>query len=162
MGKRTSQIIAIILGNFCAANIGYAAENCDMSTVHVIGAFGEVRFNVEIAATPQERATGLMYRKSMPRMSGMLFEFEAPQTTSFWMKNTEIPLDMIFANEDGTIVTLHSNAIPHDTTPIWGGDTIKFVLEINGGLANLLGISENDQLLNPARRDPLTWLCPTS
>jgi len=91
-----------------------------------------------------------MFRESMPMGAGMLFVYDAPQSVSFWMQNTLIPLDMIFADETGLVRKVHVNAIPGDETPIPGGSDIQFVLEINGGLAQRMGISEGVVLSHPA------------
>jgi uncharacterized membrane protein (UPF0127 family) len=80
----------------------------------------------------------------------MLFAYEDPQTANFWMENTLIPLDMLFASPDGTILTIHENAVPLDRTPISGGDGVQYVLEINGGLAGRLGIEPGDVMQHPA------------
>lgn len=124
------------------------------------GDFGSVRFRVAIADTPQERAQGLMHVPQMPRMAGMLFVYERPQSVSFWMENTLIPLDMIFADETGLVRRIHENAVPMDRTPIPGGDGIQYVLEINGGMAAALGLSEGDQMRHPAiAQEIAAWPC---
>lgn len=160
MGKRANKVLAIF-GIFLSLGTTslQADANCVSSRVEIQGDFGAVQFRVDVAATPEERARGLMFRETMPRMNGMIFEFASPQPTSFWMKNTLIPLDMIFADKDGVIQTIHQNAIPHDTTPIFGGNEIKFVLEINAGMSKALGISEQDRLSNPLNEDELSWVC---
>ncbi|MFZ3582966.1 DUF192 domain-containing protein [Loktanella sp. DJP18] len=129
---------------------GTAAAQCAPDLVTLKGDFGQARFKVAVADDLAERAQGLMNVPEMPRMSGMLFVYEAPQTASFWMRNTLIPLDMIFASADGTVQTVHAKAIPHDETPILGGDDIKYVLEINGGLAGRLGIEPGTVMQHPA------------
>jgi uncharacterized protein len=129
---------------------GPAAAECSADRVTVIGDWGQVAFGVDLADDPQERAQGLMFVQSMSTLRGMLFVYEQPQRTSFWMENTLIPLDMIFADPTGTIVTVHENAIPLDRTSIPGGDNIQFVLEINGGLSSRLGIVPGDLLQHPA------------
>ncbi|EAR51673.1 hypothetical protein OG2516_03775 [Oceanicola granulosus HTCC2516] len=116
----------------------------------VTGEWGQARFHVQVADDNAERGRGLMFVEEMPTMAGMLFVYEAPQRASFWMANTLIPLDMIFAAPDGTVTRVHHEAIPHDRTPIDGGDNVRYVLEINGGLAAQLGISEGDVLQHPA------------
>lgn len=129
---------------FSAAGAALAA--CTPDRVSLSGDRGEVFFSVEIADDPAERSQGLMFRESMPLSSGMLFVYERPQRVSFWMKNTLIPLDMIFLNERGVVEHVHENAVPGDLTPIPGGDNILVVLEINGGLARRLGIEPGTQM----------------
>lgn len=102
------------------------------------------RFNVEVARTPQEQGQGLMFRKELPPNGGMLFPFDPPQVASFWMKNTVIPLDMIFIRPDGTIAHIAANTEPYSLTPVSSGQMNSAVLEIAGGRAAELGIREND------------------
>lgn len=104
------------------------------------------RFGVELAITEQQRAKGMMYRTSMPENEGMLFIFDANEEQSFWMRNTLIPLDMIFINADGTIHKIHKNAVPHDTKPIFSEGDVPYVMEINGGLSDILGIAVGDRV----------------
>ena len=81
-------------------------------------------FNIELADDPKERSLGLMNRKSLPQSAGMLFAYEKPQAVSFWMRNTLIPLDMIFMDATGRVTHIHENAIPLDETGIPGGDDV--------------------------------------
>jgi uncharacterized membrane protein (UPF0127 family) len=104
------------------------------------------KFEVEIVTTPETRAQGLMFRKSLAANGGMLFIYPGEQPVSFWMKNTLIPLDMLFVRADGSIAHIAHNAIPHDETPIDSGAAVKAVLEVNGGTANALGIKEGDRV----------------
>lgn len=105
-------------------------------------------FNIELALTPAQHAQGLMHRTAMPEDSGMLFIFQSPRKASFWMKDTLIPLDMIFVHPDGTIHHIHHNARPQDETSITAQFPAKAVLELNGGTADKLGIKEGDQLIH--------------
>lgn len=147
------------LVSFLFAQAAFADE-CAPDRVDLQGEWGQAAFQVEIADTAELRANGLMHRTSMPRRNGMLFIFDRPRPTSFWMRNTLIPLDMLFATQDGLVTRIHENAIPMDDTPIFGGDNIKYVLEINGGLSKLYGISEGTQLRHPSIPDDLAiWGC---
>jgi len=109
-----------------------------------------LRFSIEVVETPEERAIGLMNRTSLAPFSGMLFVYPKPQSVSFWMRNTLIPLDMIFIDARGVVKSIHENAIPLDETPIFGGDDIQYVFEINGGMAESLGISVGAELRHPS------------
>ena len=136
------------------------ADVCDPDYVDLRGDWGKARFMVEIADDPGERAQGLMHRESMPMSHGMLFLFETPQTVSFWMKNTLIPLDMLFLTADGTVARVHQNAIPHDTSLIPGGSDIFAVLEVNGGISERFGISEGTVLRHPLLDQSIAaWPC---
>ena len=138
------------------------AESCRDDRIELRGDFGTARFRVAVADTPQTRAQGLMHVPEMPRMAGMLFVYERPQAVSFWMENTLIPLDMIFADHTGTVRRIHENASPLDRTPIPGGDGIQYVLEINGGLAARIGLSAGDEMRHPAiAPEHASWPCPT-
>lgn len=100
------------------------------------------RFNVEVARTDAEQDQGLMFRTSLPADGGMLFPFEKPRIGSFWMKNTLIPLDMIFIRADGSIDRIAENTIPESLEPVVSGGEVSAVLELAGGTAARLNIDE--------------------
>ncbi|WP_195820447.1 DUF192 domain-containing protein [Roseobacter sp. MH60115] len=133
----------------CALAQAAAAETCRDDTVYLKGDWGDARFAVEIADDDRERAQGLMHREHLPSSAGMLFVYDRPQTLSFWMRNTLIPLDLIFIDQTGTVRTIHHSAQPLDETPIPGGSGLTHVLEINGGLAKALGITAGTVLRHP-------------
>lgn len=137
-----------------------AAAACSPDRVDLRGPAGSARFSVEIADSPEEQALGLMHRTHLASGAGMLFVYDRPQRAVFWMKNTLIPLDMIFADAAGRVQRVHAGARPQDETPIDGGEGILVVLEINGGLAARLGIGPGAELRHPAL-DPATahWPC---
>jgi len=137
-----------------------AADSCRPEQVLLRGEWGQARFSVELADDEEERAVGLMNRESLPRSAGMLFVYPQPRSVGFWMKNTLIPLDMLFLDVTGTVMHIHHNAIPHDETPIFGGNDIVAVLEINGGLSAQMGIVEGSQMQHPAFDSALAvWPC---
>ena len=106
-------------------------------------------FRVEVASTPQERAMGLMYRDHLDEDAGMLFIFEDDGLYSFWMKNTLIPLDMIWLDEDGTVVYIAENAQPcgSGTCPLINpGREAGYVLEVNGGTVSNMGLKVGDNI----------------
>jgi uncharacterized membrane protein (UPF0127 family) len=107
-------------------------------------------FEVEIATTDAERERGLMYRKSMPISHGMLFDFKQDQNVSMWMKNTYIPLDMIFILSDGRIWRIAGNTTPLSERIISSGGPVRAVLELNGGAARRFGIAPGDKVAHPA------------
>jgi uncharacterized membrane protein (UPF0127 family) len=129
---------------------GAGQAGCADDQVELRGDWGKARFSIEVADDSAERAQGLMNRASLPSSAGMLFIYEAPQHASFWMKNTLIPLDMIFVDPTGTVTRIHENAVPLDTTGIDGGDGVAAVLEINGGLARRLGITTGSEMRHPS------------
>ncbi|WP_324289783.1 DUF192 domain-containing protein [Frigidibacter sp. RF13] len=121
---------------------------------------GGAVFSVEVADDDAERHLGLMNRDRMSAGHGMLFVYDRPRIVAFWMKNTRIPLDMIFVGGDGRVRKVHEGAKPFDETPIPGGEDIQFVLEINGGLARRLGIAPGAELRHPAiDSDAAAWSC---
>ena len=102
--------------------------------------------NVEVAATNAKRELGLMYRRHLDEQAGMIFLFKQPQHLTFWMKNTLIPLDMIFADSDGRIVGIVENAAPlSESIDAVDGDS-QYVLEVNGGFCKRHGIIAGDRL----------------
>ena len=105
-------------------------------------------FNIELAITPDQQTQGLMFRTEMAENTGMLFLFNVEVVLSFWMKNTLIPLDMLFLGPDGKIVHIHENAQPQDLTPISSQVPAKAVLELNAGAASKMGIQIGDQVLH--------------
>ena len=110
---------------------------------------GTFTWNVELADTPQEKAQGLMFRRQMDRDAGMLFRFERTEPVAMWMKNTFIPLDMIFAASDGTIERIHTDAVPESLDIISSGVPVRFVLELNAGEARRTGLAPGQKLRHP-------------
>jgi uncharacterized membrane protein (UPF0127 family) len=119
------------------------------SELTVVSAGGKHAFKIEVVSTPEKMAQGLMFRKSLAEDAGMLFDYGHPQPTSFWMKNTLIPLDMIFIGADGRIVNIHERAVPLSLDPIPSQGPVRGVLEVNGGTASRLGIKPGDRVLHP-------------
>ncbi len=139
---------------------GVALAECREDRVDLRGDWGQARFSVEIADTPETQARGLMFRESLPRGAGMLFVYDRPQRVAFWMRNTLISLDMIFVDETGTVTRVHHEAVPLDETPIDGGPGVVAVLEINGGLARRFGIAPGSELRHPRLpQDAAAWAC---
>lgn len=110
---------------------------------------GDYTFKIELASTQAERSKGLMFRQELAPDAGMLFDFQEEREVAFWMRNTFIPLDMIFIAADGTIRRIHVNARPHDPTSIPSNAPIRFVLEIPGGRSLEIGLEEGDTLEHP-------------
>jgi uncharacterized protein len=105
------------------------------------------RFTTEIAGTSMEQAKGMMFRTEMPDDTAMIFPFPEPKPASFWMKNTVIPLDIIFVRPNGSIESIAENAVPYSTDPVVSGEPVGAVLEIRGGLAAELGIQAGDMVI---------------
>ncbi|WP_161991826.1 DUF192 domain-containing protein [Agrobacterium tumefaciens] len=103
-------------------------------------------FVAELALDNAQREQGLMFRKSMPPENGMLFDFGEARDVAMWMRNTLIPLDMLFIARDGRITHIHENAVPHSEAIISSRGPVKFVLELNGGTAKRYGIKPGDMV----------------
>ncbi|MEZ5937091.1 MAG: DUF192 domain-containing protein [Hyphomonadaceae bacterium] len=125
---------------------GACAHAQTVEPLSIEGKDGSHAFQVEIADSPDERAQGLMHRKEMAKDHGMLFVYPELSQTGVWMKNTLIPLDMLFIDEDGTILAIAENARPGSLRTIDPGFRVKGFLEINGGLAKELGIKPGDKV----------------
>lgn len=117
-----------------------------LEPLQIVTRNGIEEFRVELARTPEELARGLMFRRELPERQGMLFDFLAEQHVGFWMRNTLIPLDMLFIGADGVIRHLHENAVPLSEETIASRYPVRAVLEINGGLARRLGIRPGDRV----------------
>ena len=141
-------VLAFIAALFCA---GAMAAPLPRGTVSIATKHGPAVFEVEIAADQVSQERGLMYRSSMAPNAGMLFDFHEPSYVSFWMKNTKLPLDMIFIRPDGTIADIAANARPYSTRLIKSPEAVRAVLEINGGRAAALGIEPGARAIFTAR-----------
>jgi uncharacterized membrane protein (UPF0127 family) len=130
------------------AGVACSQEHPKLETLVIQSKSGKHTFQVEIAATPVAQEIGLMYREHLEPDHGMLFEMEKERITAFWMKNTLIPLDMLFIAQDGTIKGIHENATPKSLESISSEVPVSGVLEINGGLAKKLGIAVGDRVIH--------------
>ena len=110
---------------------------------------GPHSFNIEIATTNGERALGLMYRRELPDDAGMLFLYDPPQPISMWMRNTILPLDMIFIGLDGKVHRIESHTEPFSTEVISSDGTVQGVLEVNAGMAAKIGLKTGDEVVFP-------------
>jgi uncharacterized membrane protein (UPF0127 family) len=131
-----------------AAPAGRPQSGLRVEPLTIITMRGPVAFRVEIADTERTREIGMMWRTSVPSNTGMLFDFRTPRPVAFWMRNTLVPLDMIFIGQDGRIVSIASNARPRDETPIPGGTSIRAVLELRGGRAAEIGALPGDRVVH--------------
>lgn len=117
--------------------------------IHFAGANGQVKasYKVELALSEQAQIKGLMFRKSLAADSGMLFHYPENQPVAMWMRNTLIPLDMIFVNRKLRVFHIHANAVPEDETLIRSPAPAAFVIELNGGEAARIGLKKGDKLI---------------
>jgi len=140
-------VAAAMIALFAFVATGVTAA--EMQPLEIVTKSGVHVFTVEMAKTEQERATGLMYRKELAEGRGMLFDFSPEQPVSMWMKNTFIPLDMIFIRSDGRILRIAENTEPHSEKIISSGGLAKGVLEVIGGTARKYGIQPGDRVAHP-------------
>jgi uncharacterized membrane protein (UPF0127 family) len=136
----------ILIGFLLAAG---PARPADPHTLEIVSKSGVHVFTVEIADSEPAREKGLMFRKKLPDGEGMLFDFHREQEVSFWMKNTYIPLDMIFIRGNGRILRIAENAKPLSTDLIPSEGPVLAVLEVIGGTAHRLGIAPGDRVAYP-------------
>lgn len=147
----TRKVRSAAIGLVLAMGLGAAtllSASAD-STGTLVTRSGDHRVEIEVADTPDEREYGLMNRQSMPADSGMLFDFGIDRPVSMWMKNTYIPLDMVFLNAEGKVTHIAVNATPLSLDVIDSGGPARYVLELNGGAAARYGLKVGDQLKHP-------------
>ncbi len=118
----------------------------------IITAGGPHKFTVEVATTPAQMEQGLMFRHSLAPDAGMLFDYGTPSPAMMWMKNTLIPLDMLFVDAAGRIVNIHERAVPGSLETIAAAEPVRAVIELNGGTAARLGIRPGDRVEFPIFR----------
>lgn len=137
--------VAIVLLAACSRPAAETSPvGLPMETVTVDGDSGPVTLQVEIAADDASRERGLMYRKTMEPDHGMLFDFKRTESVAFWMKNTVLPLDMIFILPDGVISSVAADTTPYSMDAIPSAEPVRAVLELNAGRAAALGIAPGD------------------
>ena len=141
----------LFLSSFIAVAFFTTSDaDCVVEHVHLSGPWGKAKFDVVLAASPESRELGLMFKSHLPKSEGMLFIYEYPQQVSFWMKNTLMPLDILFFDQYGELVNIAHNTAPGDLTPRSSIGPIQFVLEINAGLGHSLRMESGTHLEHPA------------
>ncbi len=148
IGRRRTLVLAgAALISGCASQAS-SQSRVQFEALEIVTAKQRYRFKVEFADDDAERAQGLMNRRSLAADKGMLFDFRTERPVSFWMKNTLIPLDMIFIRADGTIRSIAHETAPLDETPVPSGGPVRAVLEIGGGQARKLGVLPGDRIVH--------------
>jgi uncharacterized protein len=145
--KALSAALAFVI--FFAASIGVTAQGGELDSLEIVTSSGRHVFQVEIANNDASRERGLMDRRYMAPDHGMLFEFDRAEPVAFWMKNTYIPLDMIFIAPSGVVTHIAANAEPLSERVIPSGGPSIAVLELNGGLAASIGLKVGDKVRHP-------------
>lgn len=146
--KRFAPYLAIGLLVVCGiASAQGVLAGFDKGAVTIVTADGRHDFTVELALTPEQHQQGLMFRREMAPDAGMLFDFgNRNRRASMWMKNTYIPLDMLFIKADGQIESIAERTTPHSLEVISSRGSVRYVLELNGGTAARIGIAAGDRV----------------
>ncbi|MCH8172080.1 MAG: DUF192 domain-containing protein [Proteobacteria bacterium] len=134
----------LILPNSGLPQADGAPQRLLVSRVIIETETGSLEFEAEMAITWEQQRMGLMFRREMAENRGMLFYYPSPQKVSFWMKNTYLPLDIIFIRSGGEITSIARDTVPHSLNPVGSEGLITGVFEINAGLTEKLGIREGD------------------
>jgi uncharacterized membrane protein (UPF0127 family) len=146
--RRILVLVALLLSALVSQPAG-ALETFKTSELTILTAGGPHKFTIELAITGPEREQGLMFRRSLAPDAGMLFDMDLPTNITMWMKNTFIPLDMLFLDPAGRIVDIHERAVPQSTDIISTRAPARYVIELNGGTAERLGIKIGDRVTSP-------------
>ena len=143
-------ILGVAFIGFLAPSLLHAQDDGALSSLTIQTQSATYSFRTEIAATLEAKERGLMFRQAMPENQAMIFEFSPPQPVQFWMKNTLIPLDMIFVRADGVIAAIAENAVPNSLDPIGVSEPVAAVIEVAGGVARKDGIHKGDHVSGAA------------
>ncbi len=150
IARRSFLLLPILLPVFLSASGADAQlQRFETSQLTIVSAGGRYRFTVELALTSAQMAQGLMFRRALAADAGMLFDYKEPTMATMWMRNTLIPLDMLFVDEHGRIVNIHERAVPQSDDIIAAAAPVRAVIELDGGTAARLGIKPGDQVLYP-------------
>ena len=139
----------LVLAVLAWALPAHALETFKTSELTITTASGPHKFTIELALSGPQMEQGLMFRRSLAPDAGMLFDFGAPTNVTMWMKNTLIPLDMLFLDNSGRIIDIHERAIPLSLDTIAANGLTRYVIEVNGGTAQRLGIKVGDRATSP-------------
>ncbi|MEQ8782011.1 MAG: DUF192 domain-containing protein [Roseibium album] len=143
-------IVVLVIGPSVTALAQGEPQQLRQEELTVRSGDTEHRFLVEIAATDRERSRGLMFREEMAADHGMLFIFDSEGERYFWMKNTPLPLDIIYIGANGAIVSIAANTVPFSEKVVPSGDPAKYVLELNAGTAAKLGMDVGNEVSSPS------------
>jgi uncharacterized protein len=147
---------AILASAFMVALVQAAPASIafEESALTIDAAHDSFEFQVELAVSPEQRSRGLMFRESLDEDRGMLFDFGRPQVASMWMRNTYVPLDMLFIDADGRITQIAANTQPLSDTVVASREPVRAVLELRGGVSAKLGIEPGDRVVHPMFSGP--------
>src|SRR3954470_11975067 len=140
---------ALLLLIGASASLAQQLQSFPTADLTIETAGGPRKFHVELATTPPQLEQGLMFRRTLAPDTGMLFDFKTPSPVSMWMKNTFIPLDMLFIDAGGRVINIAERTVPHSLDPLAAAGPARAVLEVNGGTAARLGIKPGDRVVFP-------------
>ena len=143
MAQRRQQLGVLIFG-ICVLSSNLSGAELLSRWCFLRADFSKVCFELETADEPEERGRGLMHRKSLHERGGMIFDFEQSQPIGMWMKNTFIPLDMIFLDAKRRVLFIHHQAVPHSLDIIRSPQAARYTVELNGGAAKTYGLGIGD------------------
>lgn len=152
--RQTTRRLAVVGGLVLAATTSHAADvTFEKAPLTIVTTDGEKHaFTVELALDTDQRAQGLMFRRQMPADHGMLFDFGQTRHVMMWMKNTFLPLDMLFVSKQGKVETVHENAVPQSESIIDSRVPVAYVVELNAGTAKTLSITPGAHIELPSAR----------
>ena len=147
--RRLLRLVPLLVVAFYASPLFAQLTQFPTAPLTIVTASGPHRFAVELATTAAQMMQGLMFRQSLAPDAGMLFDYQAPSMASMWMKNTLIPLDMLFVDAAGHIVNIHGRAVPGSLDAIAAAAPVRAVIELNGGTAARIGMRPGDRVIFP-------------
>lgn len=146
LSRRAALLAVLVLALLPLAGISRA--DGELSRLTIEGPSGRHGFMVEVARSVDERAKGLMYRRSLAPDRGMIFDFGADADVAMWMRNTYISLDMLFVRADGVVHRVQRDTVPFSEETISAGAPVRYVVELPAGTAKRLGIDRGDRVLH--------------
>ena len=151
---RLAQWCVVLFPLFAATAAAAASISFEESPLTIAAADDRFEFQVEMAVSPAQRSQGLMFREDLDEDRGMLFDFGQPQQATMWMRNTYVPLDMLFIDEHGRITQIAADTQPLSDAVIASRTPVRAVLELRGGVSAKLGIKPGDQVIHPLFSEP--------
>lgn len=157
-GRYLTAIAVMVFAGLVGQDATAQAASCRADFIEIQVQDGPVGFQIEVVDTEAERAQGLMFRETLPKDHGMLFVYDRADQIAFWMKNTPLPLDIIFINRQGVVCSIADNTTPYSLDHIPSGCAAQTVLEVNAGEAAAQGIRLGAAVRHEAILDPV-WSC---
>ncbi len=136
----------VLFAGLCTVVLAANAQMFSVEVVKVKTVRGVFFFNTELAVSPEQRQQGLMFRRSMDRDAAMLFRWQVEQPVSMWMKNTYIPLDMVFIRRDGLVANIARATTPHSLIPVSSKGNVIAVMELIAGTVDRIGLAAGDKI----------------